>query len=75
MSEGSISKKKNPTPEKGIRKMRKKKKKLYIYFSYSSYFSSSDSAALTVAIICCTTVATLGMLCRDAPVVHGAMTG
>jgi hypothetical protein len=24
---GSISKKKNPTPEKGIRKMRKKKKK------------------------------------------------
>jgi hypothetical protein len=27
MSKGSISKKKNPTPEKGIRKMRKKKKK------------------------------------------------
>jgi hypothetical protein len=25
MSKGSISKKKNPTPEKGIRKMRKKK--------------------------------------------------
>jgi hypothetical protein len=28
MSKGSISKKKNPTPEKGIRKMRKKKKKI-----------------------------------------------
>jgi len=27
MSKGSISKKENPTPEKGIRKMRKKKKK------------------------------------------------
>jgi hypothetical protein len=27
MSKGSISKKKNPTSEKGIRKMRKKKKK------------------------------------------------
>jgi hypothetical protein len=27
MSKGSISKKKNPTPEKGVRKMRKKKKK------------------------------------------------
>jgi hypothetical protein len=26
MSKGSISKKENPTPEKGIRKMRKKKK-------------------------------------------------
>jgi hypothetical protein len=26
MSKGSISKKKNPTPEKGIRKMRKKEK-------------------------------------------------
>jgi hypothetical protein len=26
MSKGSISKKKNPTPEKGIRKVRKKKK-------------------------------------------------
>jgi hypothetical protein len=29
MSKGSISKKKNPTPEKGIRKMRKKKKNFY----------------------------------------------
>jgi hypothetical protein len=28
---GSISKKKNPTLEKGIRKMRKKKKKLNFY--------------------------------------------
>jgi hypothetical protein len=27
MSKGSISKKKNPMPEKGVRKMRKKKKK------------------------------------------------
>jgi hypothetical protein len=27
MSKGSISKKKNPTPEKGIRKKEKKKKK------------------------------------------------
>jgi hypothetical protein len=27
MSKGSISKKKNPTPEKGTRKTRKKKKK------------------------------------------------
>jgi hypothetical protein len=26
MSKGSVSKKKNPMPEKGIRKMRKKKK-------------------------------------------------
>jgi hypothetical protein len=26
MSKGSISKKKNPTPEKGIRKMRKRRK-------------------------------------------------
>jgi hypothetical protein len=30
MSKGSISKKKNPTPEKGVRKMRKKKKKITI---------------------------------------------
>jgi hypothetical protein len=29
MSKGSTSKKKNPTPEKGIRKMRKKKKKSF----------------------------------------------
>jgi hypothetical protein len=28
MSKGSISKKEIPTPEKGIRKMRKKKKKI-----------------------------------------------
>jgi hypothetical protein len=28
MSKGSIRKKENPTPEKGIRKMRKKKKKV-----------------------------------------------
>jgi hypothetical protein len=30
MCKGSISKKENPTPEKGIRKMRKKKKNIHV---------------------------------------------
>jgi hypothetical protein len=37
MSKGSIRKKKNPTPEKGIRKMRKKKKKKNSVFSQAVY--------------------------------------
>jgi hypothetical protein len=34
MSKGSISKKKNLTPEKGIRKMRKKKKKSPLFVRF-----------------------------------------
>jgi hypothetical protein len=41
----------------------------------ATIFSSSDSAVLTVVIMCCTAVATLSMVSREEPVVHGSMTG
>jgi hypothetical protein len=45
-----------------------------IILSIATVFYSSDSVPLESVVICCTTVATLNMLCRDDPPVHSGTT-